>query len=147
MITRRHMTALLAAAFVPVRAGADEPIKVTLYKNPQCGCCEGHARYLRRGGFAVTEIPSHDLSLIRRERGVPEALEGCHVILVGDYIVEGHVPAGPIKRLLAERPKIKGISLPGMPTGSPGMDGPKTGPFIIYEIADGGGEPKVFARE
>jgi hypothetical protein len=75
---------------------------------------------------------------------VPEKLEGCHTTIVGSYVIEGHVPIEPIKRLLGERPAIRGISLPGMPEGSPGMTGRKTEPFVIYEIDDVG--TKVYAR-
>jgi hypothetical protein len=76
---------------------------------------------------------------------VPEPLQGCHTLLIDGYVVEGHVPVAAVKRLLAERPAIRGISLPGMPAGSPGMNGEKTEPFTVYEIGDGA--PKVFARE
>ncbi len=75
---------------------------------------------------------------------MPEALQGCHTLLIDGYVVEGHVPVAQVKQLLAERPAIKGISLPGMPVGSPGMDGEKTELFTIYEIGDGAA--KVFAR-
>ena len=124
---------------------AGEPIKGTLYKNPQCGCCQGHADYLREQGFELEVIATHDLPTIKRQHGVPEKLEGCHTLLVDGYVIEGHVPVNSIRRLLAERPDIKGISLPGMPAGSPGMGGTKTGAFNIYEIADG--MPKTFAVE
>ena len=126
-------------------ADAEEPREAILYKNPQCGCCEGHADYLRENGFEVTVKPTHDLPLLKRQYGVPSALEGCHTTLVEGYVVEGHVPVASILRLLAERPDIKGISLPGMPAGSPGMSGEKTAPFTIYEITDG--PAKVFAVE
>jgi hypothetical protein len=116
--------------------------QATLYKTPFCGCCEGHAQYLRENGFDVTEIPTDDLTLIRQQHGVPEQLAGCHTILIEGYVVEGHVPAAAIGKLLAERPRIKGISLPGMPTGSPGMTGPKAAPFTIYEISDG--HPRIY---
>ena len=96
-------------------------------------------------GFKITVKETHDMSLIRRQHGVPEKLDGCHIMIIDGYVVEGHVPAASIKKLLAERPKIKGISLPGMPDGSPGMTGRKSEPFTIYEISDG--EPKVFAVE
>ena len=79
-----------------------------------------------------------------RQNGVPEKLAGCHTMLIGGYVVEGHVPVGAINKLLAERPVIRGISLPGMPEGSPGMTGTKTEPFTIYEISD---ETKVYAVE
>jgi len=123
---------------------AEEPAKqATLYKNPGCGCCEGHARHLRENGYDVTEIPTEEMRLLRQQHGVPEALFGCHTLLVDGYVVEGHVPAAIIDRLLAERPPIRGISLPGMPDGSPGMSGAKTAPFTIYEISDG--EARIFA--
>ena len=125
---------------------ADEGSRqATLYKNPQCGCCEGYADYLRENGFEVTVKPTHDLPLLHRQYGVPEPLVGCHTTLVDGYVVEGHVPIGALLRMLAERPAIKGISLPGMPAGSPGMFGEKTEPFTIYEIGDG--KPKVYAVE
>jgi hypothetical protein len=125
---------------------ADESSReATLYKNPQCGCCEGYADYLRDNGFAVTVTPTHDLSLLHRQHGVPEPLVGCHTTVVDGYVVEGHVPISAVLRLLSERPSIKGISLPGMPAGSPGMTGEKAAPFTIYEIRDG--EPKVYAVE
>lgn len=140
----RYVLLVLATlvAAMPVRA---ESATATMYVNPQCSCCQGHANYLRANGFKITVKETHDMSLIRRQHGVPEKLEGCHIMIIDGYVVEGHVPAASIKKLLAERPKIKGISLPGMPDGSPGMTGRKTEPFTIYEISDG--EPKVFAVE
>lgn len=138
--------ALLAVLAAPLPAfAADGGRVVTLYKNPQCSCCEEYAKYLRENGFKVTVVASHDLSLINKEHGVPELLEGCHTSLIDGYVVEGHVPVNSLNKLLTERPAIKGISLPGMPTGTPGMGGPKTAPFTIYEIGEG--KPKVFATE
>jgi len=141
----RHVLFVLATLMVgsaPVRAEAPA---ATMYVNPQCGCCQGHANYLRQHGFKIAVKETHDMSLIRRQHGVPEKLEGCHIMIIDGYVVEGHVPAASINKLLTERPKIKGISLPGMPDGSPGMTGRKSEPFTIYEISDG--EPKVFAVE
>ena len=140
----RSLTLALVALFGVAMARADT-ISATMYKNPQCGCCEQYAKYLRRNGFNVTVKETHNMSLISRQNGVPEKLAGCHTMLVGGYVVEGHVPVSAINKLLAERPNIKGISLPGMPEGSPGMTGQKAEPFIIYEITDG--EAKVFAVE
>jgi hypothetical protein len=122
-----------------------EPVAVTMYKNPQCGCCEEYATYLRRHGFKVTVTPTHNMSQISRQNGVPEKLAGCHTMRIGGYVVEGHVPVGAINKLLAERPDIKGISLPGMPEGSPGMGGAKAAPFEILEISDG--PAKIFSVE
>jgi hypothetical protein len=143
----RNLLALivLVVALSSGPAKAEQPYAATLYKDPQCGCCEGHADYLRENGFEVTVEPTHDLPLLKRQYGVPGALEGCHTTLIDGYVVEGHVPVASILRLLTERPDIKGISLPGMPAGSPGMSGAKAAPFTIYAIGD---EPaKVFAVE
>lgn len=140
----RSLTLALVAIFGVAMARA-ETINATMYKNPQCGCCEQYAKYLRRNGFNVTVKETHNMSLISRQNGVPEKLAGCHTMLVGGYVVEGHVPVGAINKLLAERPNIKGISLPGMPEGSPGMTGQKREPFTIYEFSDS--EAKVFAVE
>ncbi|MFY9315405.1 MAG: DUF411 domain-containing protein [Burkholderiales bacterium] len=145
---RRRFLGILAALGAPSFALAQDKPDATLYKNPQCGCCHDHAAYLRRHGYRVTEIATHDLEDIRRRHGVPEQLYGCHTILVGGYVVEGHVSAGLIDRLLRERPKIRGISLPGMPQGSPGMTGTKTEPFRIYEIGKRSSEePRLYAVE
>jgi len=128
----------------PAVAG-DSPPSVTLFKNPQCGCCESYADYLRGNGFAVTVKPTHELAAMSRAAGIPDDFQGCHLSFVGDYAVSGHVPVDTVNRLLAERPAIKGIALPGMPLGSPGMNGPKTEPFTIYRI--GAGAPTVYAVE
>jgi hypothetical protein len=132
---------LVVAAQVSALA---EPPAGTMYVNPQCSCCLGHANYLRQHGFNIAVKETTDMSLIRRQHGVSERFEGCHIMLIQGYVVEGHVPASAIKKLLAERPKVKGISLPGMPEGSPGMTGVKTEPFKILEISN---EAKVFAVE
>ncbi|MEQ8396165.1 DUF411 domain-containing protein [Thalassobaculum sp.] len=142
-----RLIALLGLLMLPLSpAHAADPAKTaTLYKNPQCGCCEAYADYLRENGYEVTVVPTHDLQLIKQEQGVPEHFEGCHTTLIDNYVVEGHVPVKTLNRLLTERPAIKGISLPGMPMGSPGMNGQKAGPFQIYEIAEGA--PKIYAVE
>ncbi|WP_119681958.1 DUF411 domain-containing protein [Indioceanicola profundi] len=130
--------ALSLALLSPTAAFAQSGKEAILYKNPQCGCCEGHAKHLRENGFEVKVVPSHDLPLIKQQQNVPPELAGCHTLLVDGYVVEGHVSATTIKKLLEERPEVKGISLPGMPLGSPGMEGPKLAPFEIYAFkADG----------
>lgn len=127
-------------------AVADEAGKeAILYKNPECDCCEAYAEYLRENGYTVKVVPTHDLSLIKQEHGVPAELGGCHTTLIDLYVVEGHVPVATLDRLLIEHHFIKGISLPGMPQGSPGMSGRKTAPFTIYEISEG--KPRVYAVE
>jgi hypothetical protein len=144
MLNRRTLL-MSASALVFIGQAQAAPISVTLYKNPECGCCDGYADYLRHHGFAVTVKPTPDLIEISRKAGIPPDLQGCHTALIGDYVVEGHVPVEAIKKLLAERPAITGITLPGMPLGSPGMDGTKTEPFSILSVSKGG-EQRIFMK-
>jgi hypothetical protein len=151
-MTRRKLALLLMAAGAPTpvlfkmqMAHAASPIQATLHKNPQCTCCEGYAQYLEKNGFQVDAKPTNDLSEISRNAGVPENLEGCHTMFVHGYVVDGHVPVEVIRKLLARKPAIAGITLPGMPPGSPGMDGPKTGTWTIYAVTKDGKPPQVFA--
>jgi hypothetical protein len=126
-------SAVMRAISLPAQA-ADEKRIVTLYKDPQCGCCEGYADHLRDAGFEVNVMPTHDLPLLNEKYGIPADLQPCHISLIEGYVVGGHVPKEVVKRLLSEKPKIVGITLPGMPLGSPGMTGKKTAPFEIYEL-------------
>jgi len=137
---------LLALIARPLRAVA-QPIRGTLYKDPQCGCCEGYAAYLRQNGFTIDVKPTYDLAHISQKAGVPPALQGCHTLLIDDYVVDGHVPVNVVRKLLSERPAIAGVTLPGMPTGSPGMTGSKTAPFTIYAVKKDGSAPTVYAVE
>jgi hypothetical protein len=137
---------LLSTAAIPITALAG-PTKATLYKDPQCGCCEGYAAYLRQNGFAIDVKPTNDLAEISHNAGVPEKLQGCHTMFVEGYVVDGHVPVNVIRKLLAERPAVAGITLPGMPEGSPGMTGRKRGPFKIYAVYKDGAEPTIYATE
>ncbi len=141
---------VLAAVFILLAtslAGAQDRVMATLYKIPGCQCCDWYANYLRSNGLVVKVIESPNMSLVRKEQGVPAKLEGCHTTLVEGYVVEGHVPISAIKQLLTEKPAIKGISLPGMPEGSPGMTGTKKGPFTVFTITAEGAPPQVFAKE
>jgi hypothetical protein len=137
------LTSILSSAG-PALAGEKD---VTLYKNPQCGCCEGYADYLRQNGFNVTVKPTHDLSSMSREAGVPDNVQGCHLSYIDGYVVSGHVPVGTVNKLLTERPDIKGVTLPGMPMGSPGMSGTKEAPFEILGISKSGEVTGVYAKE
>ena len=137
--------ALLILAFVLPTRAEDAPKRATLYKSPDCTCCEGHAAYLKRNGIQVEIIETPDLSAVKKAHGVPAEFEGCHTILLDGYVIEGHTPINSIRKLLRERPAIKGISLQGMPLGAPGMYGTKEGPFVIYEIKDV--EKRVFSTE
>jgi hypothetical protein len=137
MLPRRAL--LITASALPLtRPAHAEPVSVMLYKSPECGCCDGYADYLRGNGFTVAAKATNDLAEISRKAGVPPELQGCHTAFIGDYVVDGHVSVEVIKKLLAERPVIKGITLPGMPPGSPGMPGEKIGPHTIYAIGQDG---------
>jgi hypothetical protein len=141
----RALSLALAISFGGA-ASAEEPIEATMYKMPSCTCCEGHADYLRANGFDVAVKEVEDLTPIRKAEGVPADLQGCHTILIDGLAVEGHISAPTIKKLLAERPEgVVGISMPGMPSGVPGMPGTKQGPIDVF--AFGSGEPTVFAVE
>jgi hypothetical protein len=141
----RLIMTLILLLLGPHWAWAEQKVEATLYKQAYCSCCDGHADHLRANGFKVTVVESQNMSQIKKERNVPPEFEGCHTIDVGGYVVEGHVPAKIIRKLLKERPAIRGISLQGMPDGSPGMSGTKREPFVIYEISATAG--KVFATD
>lgn len=141
--TRRHFAAVLAATALPLPAFA-AGTQAVLFKNPQCGCCEGHAEYLRQEGFDVEVKPTNDLDQMSRRAGVPEELQGCHLIQVDGYVVEGHVQASTIRKLLSERPDLAAITLPGMPSATPGMPGPKSGALQIFAISKTGAAPTVY---
>jgi hypothetical protein len=148
MKRRRLLQASVALAVLgalPLKRAAATAPALRLVKHPGCECCEGHAAYLRQNGYTVTVEVSPDLDSFRQSLGIPRPLFGCHTILGGDYVIEGHVSAAAVAKLFAERPAIKGISVPGMPPGAPGMTGQKIGPLVVYEIADG--NPAVFLTE
>ncbi len=127
-------------------AGAAETlIPATVYKDPNCSCCAEYIKYLGKNGFRVKVVVMDDMQPIKRQNKIPKPYESCHTVLVGGYVVEGHVPVAAIKKLLDERPKIQGISVPGMPAGSPGMGGQKTEPLKVYEIAPD--QTRVFFTE
>lgn len=127
----------LAGLVTPVAAAGGTP-RLTVYKNPTCGCCEQWIAYLERAGFEAKVVNMDDLDAIKRMARVPEDLVSCHTAIVGGYTVEGHVPAEAIRELLATRPDVFGIAAPGMPSGSPGMGGPTEAPLeVIAFSADG----------
>ena len=120
---------------------------ILVYKTPTCGCCNGWVDHLREAGFEVDARNVSDQSLyaLKKEVGITVEMSSCHTALVGGYVVEGHVPADQIKRLLSEEPEIAGITVPGMPIGSPGMEGPGARPYAAYSF-DHSGQLKVFAE-
>ncbi len=103
-------------------AAADALPTVVVYKSPQCGCCQMWGERMKEAGFKVKVKNVSDLSSVKAKYGIPPHLETCHTAVVGDYVVEGHVPADAIKRLLREQPDVAGLAVPGMPKGSPGME-------------------------
>lgn len=106
---------------------------VVVYKDPNCGCCDRWAKHVAAAGFSVRIEEARDLNAVRSLLGVPADLAGCHTAEAGGYLVEGHVPVGAISRLLQERPHAAGLAVPGMPAGSPGMDGdPQRYPVILF---------------
>lgn len=127
--------ALVASFGMPISAMA-EGIAAKLYKNPSCYCCELYADYLDNNGYDVEVIATDDLPTIKQELGVPSQLAACHTTVVGDYVLEGHVPVSSVNRLLQEQPEITGIGVQGMPAGSPGMGGKKTSPLVVYSFDD-----------
>ena len=118
----------------------------TMYRDPSCGCCVEWAEHVREGMAAEVITTDHpDMASLKDELGVPEALRSCHTMEVGGYVIEGHVPAADIARLLEERPAgVRGLAVPGMPVGSPGMEmGGRTQPYQVVAFGDGG--MRVFA--
>lgn len=112
-------------------------VSMTVYRSPDCSCCHLWADIARRDGWTVASADKLDMNAFKAEVGVPMEYASCHTTLVGGYFVEGHVPLAAVERLLAERPAIDGIALPGMPAGSPGMGGVQEGPFEALAITDG----------
>jgi hypothetical protein len=141
---RLAVLSMLVATPLPAVAAT---IDAVMYKNPSCSCCETYAAYLEQNGFKVDIKPTNDLAAISAKAGVPADLEGCHTMLVEGYVVDGLVPADVVRKLLAEKPAIAGITLPGMPMGAPGMGGTKTGPFTIYAVTKDDAAPTVYAVE
>ncbi|MGH8125403.1 MAG: DUF411 domain-containing protein [Rhodanobacteraceae bacterium] len=146
-----NLTSLLVAALFASSAWA---ATAPVHTMPNCGCCTAYVKYLQKEGFDVTEKPAKsmkDMRALAHRMGVPKKhgdmkLPICHFTKIGDYLIVGHVPAKAIRRLLREKPQgIKGIILPGMPPGSPGMGGEKLEPFVVYAF-DGHGKSWVYAK-
>lgn len=117
---------------------------VTVSKDPNCGCCSGWVDHLRKAGFLVSVVDTNDMPAVKARLGVPSKLGSCHTAEVGGYVVEGHVPADAIARLLREAPRAKGLAVPGMPVGSPGMEGGTPQEYDVLLFGEDG--HRVFAR-
>lgn len=144
MRRRRLLLAALAAAPLLVQAQGKPLVEV--WKSPSCGCCKDWIAHLEANGFTTRTHDSGNTAM-RGRLGIPAALGSCHTALVGGYAIEGHVPAADIRRLLAERPPAIGLAVPGMPVGSPGMDGAAYGnrrdPYDVLLVARDA-SPRVF---
>jgi hypothetical protein len=149
MLRREFMKVSLGAGAVLAAApsllrGMAAPLKITVYKSPSCGCCGEWVKYMQGQGFETDVREMNDLTEIKRSFGVPAKLESCHTAFISGYVFEGHVPADLVKKVLAERPKIVGLSAPGMPADAPGMGTGKT-PYDVISW-DKAGKTAVYAK-
>lgn len=141
-----------AVGVVATRDSADGPAEgsavagplVTVYKSATCACCAEWIEHLEANGFAVEAVDTDDMTPIKVEHGITGVLASCHTAVVDGYVIEGHVPADLIQRLLSERPEVAGLAVPGMPMGSPGMEGPRKDPYDVL-IFDETGQTEVYA--
>jgi len=140
--TLRILAALALAAFG--LACQDARPAVTVYKTPTCGCCSKWVEHMRAAGFEVSTVDLQSLDRVKAEQGVPVALSACHTAIVDGYVVEGHVPAADVERLLETRPAVRGLAVAGMPIGSPGMEGPRPERYTVHAF-DAQGRTKAFA--
>jgi hypothetical protein len=150
-IFRRYLlAAVMLAGLIPQLAFPEsgEPTdleSITVYKSPTCGCCSKWVRHLQDNGFEVEAINRKDMNSVKSEAGIPRQLASCHTATIGGYVIEGHVPAVDIKRLLKERPDVAGLTVPGMPMGSPGMEGSRRDKYEVLTFTKSG-DTVVFRR-
>ncbi|MBK5188250.1 MAG: DUF411 domain-containing protein [Gemmatimonadaceae bacterium] len=130
LVSAGTLVARRAGAAVPMGTGLTRP-PLTVYKDPSCGCCKAWVAYMEKSGFAVTAHDDPDMDAIKDHYGVPSGVRSCHTALIGSYVIEGHVPAGDVDRMLTEQPKVAGLALPGMVMGSPGMEGAMSKPYTV----------------
>jgi len=146
---RRHILSAAAAGTaalaLPALAANALP-RIDVYKSPECGCCVAWVDHLKAAGFSVKVFDVDDTTAMRKRYGLSDRFGSCHTGIVDGYVVEGHVPAAEIKRLLAIKPKAIGLAVPGMPPGSPGMEVPgRSDPYEVF-LVDKSGRETVFAR-
>jgi hypothetical protein len=142
----RSLVALLMLALLGAGSAAASAAEIVdVYKSPNCGCCGKWIDHMKDAGFEVRTHNVMDVPLARKTLGMPERFGSCHTAKVGGYVVEGHVPAADVQRLLKEKPKAVGIAVPSMPPGSPGMESAKPVPYNTLLI-QAGGEATVFAK-
>ncbi|WP_293860338.1 DUF411 domain-containing protein [uncultured Alsobacter sp.] len=143
--SRRHVLAALGAGLLAAPARAQSRPTMLIHKDPDCDCCLEWSHHVRDAGFSVTIKETSDLRAIRARRRIPLALAGCHTADIEGYVIEGHVPAPEIIRLLAERPHALGLAVPGMPIGSPGMEISGSAPETYAVVLFGAGQG-IYAR-
>lgn len=147
---RRFLTGLGASSAALVaggRASAQASVpKIVVSKDPNCGCCSGWVEHMKAAGFPVEVVTTPQVNRVKVRLGVPDALASCHTAEVAGYVIEGHVPADAVKRLLAERPQAKGLAVPGMPIGSPGMEVKDADPETYEIVLFGPSGQTTFAR-
>lgn len=146
---KKHTLALglmtaLSFSTTALAAGAAQSIHV--YKSPTCGCCTDWIKHLEDNGFEVDVTETHNLNPVKTEAGLTPALASCHTAFIGDYVIEGHVPASDIHRLIAEAPRATGLSVPGMPLGSPGMEVGDQKDHYKVILFNAAGQTRVFAQ-
>lgn len=134
------LISLLGSSFAMAQATV-----VEVFKSPHCGCCGGWVEHLRQNGFEVKAHDVDDVTAARKKLGMPDRLGSCHTAKVGGYVVEGHIPAADIRRLLKEKPKALGLAVPSMPPGSPGMESSKPIPYQTL-LVQSDGSTRVFAQ-
>jgi hypothetical protein len=136
LLNRRSLFALVAGAGVLIaNIGRASPNRaVTVHKDPNCSCCTGWAKHLVKAGFEVRTVNTKGLNAIKERLGVPRDLFACHTAEVHGYVVEGHVPAAALKRFLDEKPEAIGLAVPGMPIGSPGMEGGAPETYAVIQL-------------
>ena len=140
------ITVIVVARMTASQQTAGGPL-VEVFKSPTCGCCSKWVEHLRASGFTVRTTDLNDLHQIKASRGVPAELQSCHTAIVGGYVVEGHVPASDVQRLLKEKPSVVGIAVGGMPVGSPGMEFRDLKPQAYNVMSfDKTGKTAVFAK-
>jgi len=143
------LAALASVAMVTIGVvlvqGPAKAADITVYKSPTCGCCGKWVEHLEANGFSVEVKQRRDLRPIKQQLGVQAALQSCHTGVIDGYVIEGHVPAADIRRLLEQRPAVRGLAVPGMPMGSPGMEGPRPQPYEVVTF-DAEGNTRTFSR-
>ena len=134
----------IAVGNAPLAARSEKPV-ITVYKSPTCSCCKSWIEHLEKHGYRVDAKDTPDMAAVKQTLGVPSGLTACHTAVVNGYLIEGHVPAPDIDRLLAQKPTIAGLAVPGMPSGSPGMEGSVPQHYQVLSF-DKTGKTGVFAK-